>query len=87
MRSSARTVDSQCAIMIAIRPASRRLIAFCVSASDSESRLDLASSSITIGAPDRNVRGDATPWRSPPDSLTRRSSTKVAGPHGKRAME
>ena len=76
-RSSARTVDSRCAMTIVVRPTISRSIASWISASDSESRLEVASSRIRIGASARNARAIATRWRSPPESFTPRSPTSV----------
>ncbi len=53
MRSWSHTVDRLCATTIAVRPTSRRSIV--ASASDSESRSDVASSSIRIGAAFQNL--------------------------------
>ncbi|MNL64883.1 hypothetical protein D3C87_1891470 [compost metagenome] len=74
----ARTVDRRCAITIVVRPSIRRSIACWISASDSESRLEVASSRIRIGASARKARASATRWRSPPESLMPRSPTSVA---------
>lgn len=48
-----------------------------ISASDSESRLDVASSRIRIGAFVRKACAIATRWRSPPESFTPRSPIRV----------
>ena len=74
-RSSARTVDSRWAMTIVVRPTISRSIACWISTSDSESRLEVASSRIRIGASARKARAMATRWRSPPESLTPRSPT------------
>src|ERR1700754_55042 len=73
IRSRLLTVDSRCAITIEVRPFISRSIACWISASDSESRLEVASSRISTGASARNARAKATRCRSPPDSLTPRS--------------
>src|ERR1044072_7148608 len=65
MRSRLRTVDSRCAITIEVRPFISRSIACWISASDSESRLDVASSKISTGASARKARASATQPPSP----------------------
>ena len=77
IRSRLRTVDSRCAITIEVRPFISRSIACWIRPSDSESRLEVASSRISTGASARNARASATRCRSPPDSLTPRSPTSV----------
>ena len=49
-------MERRCAITIEVRPFIRRSIASEISASDSESRLEVASSRIRIGASARNAR-------------------------------
>ena len=63
---------------MAVRPSISRSIACWISTSDSESRREVASSRIRIGASARKARAMATRWRSPPDSFTPRSPTRVA---------
>src|SRR5664279_2403314 len=60
IRSRLRTVDSRCAITIEVRPFISRSIACWISASDSESRLEVASSRIRTGASARKARASAT---------------------------
>src|SRR5436853_358918 len=55
MRSRLRTVDSRCAITIEVRPFISRSIACWISASDSESRLEVASSRISTGPSARDA--------------------------------
>lgn len=61
MRSKLRTVDSLCAITIEVRPFINRSIACWISPSDSESRLEVASSRINTGASARTRQRDPLP--------------------------
>src|SRR4030095_4675892 len=69
MRSSSRTVDRRWAMTSVVRPRIRLCMASWIKASDSLSRLEVASSRIRIGALARNARASATRWRPPPPSL------------------
>jgi hypothetical protein len=64
------------------RPSIVRRSASWISASLSESRALVASSSSSRSASRRIARAIATRWRCPPDSFTPRSPTRVANPSG-----
>ena len=67
IRSARKTVDSRCAITIAVRPASARSSAACTAASEFESRCAVASSSTTRSGAFSSNRAIASRCFSPPE--------------------
>ena len=86
-RSIRRTVESRCAMTIAVRLAISVHRASWISVSLSESSELVASSRMRIGASLRMARAIAMRWRCPPDSFTPRSPTSVSVSPGKRLDE
>ena len=82
MRSARWTVVSRCAMVIVVRPARRRFIASWMSASDSGSTLDVASSSTRIAGLYTRARAIARSWRCPYEMLAPRSLSDAASPPG-----
>ena len=76
-------VESRCAITKVVRPFIRYERPSWISASDSESRLEVASSRIRIRGSARMARAMETRCRWPPDSFTPRSPTMVSYPSAK----
>ena len=74
---------SRCAITNVVRPCIRYLKPSWIIASDSESRLDVASSRIKIRGSARIARAIETRCRWPPESFTPRSPTIVSYPFSK----
>src|SRR2546425_7509423 len=65
MRSTPWTVESRWAIVIVVRPRATRIIALRISASDSGSTLDVASSRTRIAGLYTRARAMARSWRCP----------------------
>ena len=78
--SARRMVESRCAITNVVRPRMRWASPSWMSASDSESRLEVASSRIRMRGSARIARAMETRCRWPPESLTPRSPTTVSYP-------
>src|ERR1700724_919859 len=70
MREARRTVDKRWAMTNTVRPAIRLERAACTSDSLSESRAEVASSRMRIGASLSNARAMAMRCRSPPERRT-----------------
>ena len=86
-RSMRRTVESRCAMTIAVRFSISVQSASWMSISLSESSELVASSSTRIGASFRIARAIAMRWRWPPESFTPRSPTSVVVAVGQRLDE
>ena len=74
------TVDRRCATTMQVRPRMSFDRASCTSASLSESRALVASSSTSTGQSASSARAMATRWRCPPESFTPRSPVMVSNP-------
>src|SRR5438309_2088693 len=87
MRSACWTVESRCAIVRLVRPASSPDIASRISASDSASTLDVASSSTRTAGLYTRARAMASSWRWPCETLAPRSPSASSSPRGSAATK
>ncbi len=81
--SARRIVERRWAITNVVRPRMSQARPSWMRASDSESRLEVASSRIRIRGSARIARAIATRWRWPPERRTPRSPTTVSYPSAK----
>ena len=87
MRSAFSTVDSLWAITSVVRPCISLSSARWMRRSDSVSRADVASSSISTGASLSRARAIAILCRCPPESSVPRSPTPESRPYGSSAAK